>query len=80
MNDSVTRMNGILAKEKDLNGDDADLTKTNVLALDELVVSLRAEIPTFFNIVNEYADKLSELDEVNRQLSCIEKEKGNYGI
>ena len=76
MNDSVTRMNGILAKEKDLNGDDADLTKTNVLALDELVVSLRAEIPTFFNIVNEYADKLSELAEVNRQLSCIEKEKG----
>lgn len=76
MNDSVTRLNALLAQEKALNGDDADLTKTNVLALDELVVSLRDEIPTFFKIMSEYAEKLSQLAEVNRQLFCLDKEKG----
>ena len=72
---SVDKLNALLAKEKELNGDDADLTKTNILALDELVTSLRGEIPTFYGAMSEYADKLSELAEINRQISCLDKEK-----
>ena len=71
----VTKMNQTLAGEKDLNNGDRDLTRTNVIAIDELNKRMKEQVPIFYNAMNDYVEKISRLLEVKRQMACMDKEK-----
>lgn len=75
IDDVVTKMNQTLAGEKDLNNGDRDLTRTNVIAIDELNKRMKEQVPIFYNVMNEYVEKISRMLEIKRQLACLENEK-----
>jgi hypothetical protein len=75
IDDVVTKMNQTLAGEKDLNNGDRDLTRTNVIAIDELNKRMKEQVPIFYNAMNEYVEKISRMLEIKRQLACLENEK-----
>ena len=62
----LMRLNNILSNEKELEGDD-DLTRTNVLALDEIRGTLKGELTQFNQLLLDYADAVSELAELTRK-------------
>lgn len=74
LNTEIGRLTDILNDAQDLNLDD-DLTRTNVLAIDELAVALKEELPVFNNSMLEYLTMVSELAELNRQKKTMEAEK-----
>ena len=55
-----------------LNQNDQDLTKSNALALDDLAVALKAELPVINNMLTEYATLVSELAEIDRKMRACQ--------
>jgi len=76
----VKDMNDILKSKSvdEMIGDD-DLTRTNVMAIDELNSVLKEKIPLFYHKMNSYVRKISELAELNRALKCVAEEENAPG-
>ena len=70
----VGEMNNTLKQEDKMIGDD-DLTRTNVMAIDELNSVLKEKMPLFYNTMIAYVEKNSELAELNRALKCVAEEE-----
>ena len=70
----VGEMNTTLQQEDKMIGDD-DLTRTNVMAIDELNSVLKEKMPLFYNTMIAYVEKNSELAELNRALKCVAEEE-----
>lgn len=70
----IAKMNKSLNKDYDMIKD-RDLTRSNAIAIDELNRILKTEVPQFYALMNKYVEKISRLIEVERQMTCIEKEK-----
>ena len=66
-------INDKLGNEDGLNND-SDLTKTNILAIDELARAIKEQMPIVNRMLLEYADSVSELAELTRQKQVMEKE------
>ena len=62
------------AGESDALSDDDDLTKTNIMALDELNAMASTTIPTFVHEAYGAMNNISLLSEQNRKIACINKE------
>lgn len=71
----VADISGLLANETVLEADDVDLRKTNILAIDELNFLLKEKIPFFYKHMIEYANQVSRLAEVERELANLDAEK-----
>ena len=55
--------------------DDDDMVRSNVLAIDELRYTVQNFLPAFSKAVNDYAESLSELAELNRRQKCVAAEE-----
>lgn len=62
------------AGQSDALTDDDDLTKTNIMALDELNTLASTTIPTFVGEAYKAMYNISVLAEQNRKITCINKE------
>lgn len=71
---NISRLKGILDNAEKLNLDE-DLTRTNVLAIDELAVSLKEELPILNNSLLEYIKHVSEMAELTREKKLMKAEK-----
>ncbi len=85
INEDITNINAILKDQTDLEADDVDLRKTNILAIDELNVRLKTKIPFFYKHMIDYANDVSRLAEVERELanltsedSAVDSAKANF--
>ena len=76
ISEDIRDMDHLMASEKDLTAD-RDLTKTNIVAIDELNYRLKKKMPEFYQHLLEYAEKVSKLAEYYRQYGnmCLEAEE-----
>ncbi|MBO4578405.1 MAG: hypothetical protein J5688_06825 [Paludibacteraceae bacterium] len=70
---ALKQVNDLLKQEEGLAADN-DLTKSNVLAIDELAAVLKEHLPVVNRALLEYAAKVSTLAELSRQKASLEKE------
>lgn len=69
----LTALKTTLNQNELLNRNDQDLTKSNILALDDLAVALKAELPIINNMLAEYAALVSESAEIERKMQACQK-------
>lgn len=76
MDDMFIIRNGIedAAEKSDKLSDEDDLTKTNILALDELSDLAQTAVPVFVREASGAIYDISLLAETNRKITCINKE------
>lgn len=63
---ALERITNTLKNQKGL-ADDDELTRSNILAIDEIRYTLQQYLPAFSKLLNDYAAMLSELAELNRK-------------
>ena len=69
----LKRLSNMLSNEKELYGDD-DLTRTNVLAIDEIRATLKGELTQFNKLLLDYAGMVSDLAELTRKKHALKAE------
>lgn len=62
----------LLNQNAKLNQNDNDLTKSNILAIDELAVVLKDKLPTLNQQLIDYASAVSDLAEMTRQKNALQ--------
>lgn len=70
----LKKISDALKNQEGLSDDD-DLVRSNVLAIDEVRYTVQNFLPAFSKEVNEYAELLSELAELNRRKKCVAAEE-----
>lgn len=68
----LDNLKNIINQNEKLNQNDQDLTKSNILALEELAVLLKAELPIINQKLIEYASDVSELAEMKRKSKAFQ--------
>lgn len=76
VDDLLAKISDALSKSEQKGlADDDDMVRSNVLAIDELRYTVQNFLPAFSKEVNEYAELLSELAELNRRQKCVAAEE-----
>ena len=72
----LMRLSNILSNEEQLKGDD-DLTRTNILALEEIRKTLKGDLTQFNKLLLDYAAVVSEVAELTRKKNILTTEGNN---